>query len=74
MVLVWNIGFLVALVYSVFYASLDLKAGSLAALLCAICWVGSSFVAYQLGWALAWKVNNKVFEFEFYFCEYVVLL
>lgn len=56
-VLVWNVGFLVALMYSVFYASLDLKAGSLAALLCAVCWVGSSFVAYQLGWPLAWKVK-----------------
>jgi len=37
--------FLVALLYSVFYISLDLKAGSLAALLCALCWIGSSFVA-----------------------------
>ncbi|KAG5043133.1 hypothetical protein JHK87_007048 [Glycine soja] len=30
---------------SFFYISLDLKAGSLAALLCALCWIGSSFVA-----------------------------
>ena len=44
-ILVWNVGFLVALLYSVFYVSLDLKAGSLAALLCALCWIGSSFVA-----------------------------
>jgi len=59
-VLVWNLGFLVTLVYSVFYASLDLKAGSLAALCCVVCWVGSCFVAHQLGWSLAWKVNNLV--------------
>lgn len=59
-VLVWNIGFLVTLVYSVFYASLDLKAGSLAAFCCVVCWVGSCFVAHQLGWSLAWKVNNLV--------------
>ncbi|AES96823.1 hypothetical protein MtrunA17_Chr5g0417781 [Medicago truncatula] len=55
-VLVWNIGFLVTLVYSVFYASLDLKAGSLAAFCCVVCWVGSCFVAHQLGWSLAWKI------------------
>ncbi|XP_058777344.1 2-hydroxy-palmitic acid dioxygenase mpo1-like isoform X1 [Vicia villosa] len=55
-VLVWNLGFLFTLVYSVFYASLDLKAGSLAALLCVVCWVGGSYVGYQLGWSLAWKV------------------
>lgn len=59
-VLVWNVGFLVALTYSVFYASLDLKAGSFAALLCVVCWVGSSFVARQLGFPLAWKVNQVV--------------
>lgn len=55
-VLVWNLGFLVTLVYSVFYASLDLKAGSLAAFCCVVCWVGSCFVAHQLGWSLAWKI------------------
>ncbi|XP_029130785.1 uncharacterized endoplasmic reticulum membrane protein YGL010W isoform X2 [Cajanus cajan] len=54
-ILVWNVGFLVALVYSVFYVCFDLKAGSLAALLCALCWVASSFVASQLGLSLAWK-------------------
>lgn len=56
MILVWNVGFVVALVYSVFYVSLDLKAGSLAALLCGFCWVGSSIAASQLGLSLAWKV------------------
>lgn len=55
-VLVWNLGFLVTLVYSVFYASLDLKAGSLAAFCCVVCWAGSCFVAHQLGWSLSWKI------------------
>lgn len=59
-VLVWNLGFLFTLVYSVFYATLDLKAGSLASFLCVVCWVGGSYVGYQLGWTLAWKVNNVV--------------
>ncbi|XP_054825272.1 2-hydroxy-palmitic acid dioxygenase mpo1-like [Prosopis cineraria] len=54
--LVWNLGFVVALVYSVFYASLDLKAGSLAAVLCVHCWVASSFLACRLGFSLAWKL------------------
>ncbi|XP_061366340.1 2-hydroxy-palmitic acid dioxygenase mpo1-like [Gastrolobium bilobum] len=54
--LVWNVGFLVALIYAIFYVTLDFKAGSLAALLCAICWVSSSFVASLLGLSLAWKV------------------
>jgi uncharacterized membrane protein YGL010W len=77
-VLVWNFGFLVTLVYSVFYASLDLKAGSLAALLCVVCWVASSFVADQLGWSLSWKVNNVVthvvlFVFYRFFCLHVII-
>ncbi|GMY25957.1 uncharacterized endoplasmic reticulum membrane protein YGL010W-like [Fagus crenata] len=55
-VLVLNFGFLLALIYSVFYVCLDVKAGSLAALLCAICWVASSFIASRLGFSLAWKV------------------
>ncbi|XP_028785074.1 uncharacterized endoplasmic reticulum membrane protein C16E8.02-like isoform X2 [Neltuma alba] len=54
--LVWNPGFAIAFVYSVSYARLDLKAGSLAALLCIICWVASCFVAGLLGFCLAWKV------------------
>ena len=56
-VLIWNVGFLLALIYAVFYMILDVKAGTLAALLCAICWVGSSFVASRLGFSLAWKVK-----------------
>ncbi|GLT54651.1 hypothetical protein SLA2020_278330 [Shorea laevis] len=54
--LVLNVGFLFALIYFVFYVCLDVKAGSLAALLCAICWVASSFIASRLGFSLAWKV------------------
>ncbi|KAK4350300.1 hypothetical protein RND71_029613 [Anisodus tanguticus] len=53
--LVLNYGFLFALVYGVFYVCLDKKAGSLAALLCLICWVSSSMIARQLGFSLAWK-------------------
>ncbi|OIT25353.1 PREDICTED: uncharacterized endoplasmic reticulum membrane protein C16E8.02-like [Nicotiana attenuata] len=54
--LVLNFGFLFALVYAMFYVALDKKAGSLAALLCFVCWVSSSMVARQLGFSLAWKV------------------
>lgn len=55
-VVVFNFGFLLALVYSVFYVCLDFKAGSLAALLSLFCWVASSFVA-ELQFQLAWKVR-----------------
>ncbi|XP_047171815.1 2-hydroxy-palmitic acid dioxygenase mpo1-like [Vigna umbellata] len=55
-ILVWNVAFLVALLYSLFYVALDLKAGSLAALLSALSWMESSFLATQLRWSLAWKV------------------
>jgi uncharacterized membrane protein YGL010W len=65
---------LVTLVYSVFYSSLDLKAGSLAALLCVVCWVASSFVAYQFGWSLAWKVNNVVTHVVLVFLIYSVFV
>ncbi|QCD90409.1 uncharacterized endoplasmic reticulum membrane protein C16E8.02-like isoform X2 [Vigna unguiculata] len=51
-----NVAFVVALLYSIFYLALDLRAGSLAAFLCALCWIGSSFLASQLRWSLAWKV------------------
>jgi len=47
-----NAGFLLALIYSVFYACLDVKAGSLVALLCAICWVASSFIVSRLWFSL----------------------
>ncbi|XP_057952060.1 2-hydroxy-palmitic acid dioxygenase mpo1 [Malania oleifera] len=51
-----NFGFFVALIYGLFYICLDKKAGSLAALLCFLCWVGASILASRLGFSLAWKV------------------
>lgn len=51
-----NFGFLFALLYAAFYVSLDRKAGSLAALLCLFCWLGSCSLANSLGFSLAWKV------------------
>ncbi|KAJ7978444.1 YGL010w-like protein [Quillaja saponaria] len=54
--LVFNYGFLFAVTYALFYASLDQKAGSLAALLSLLCWVGASILANRLGFSLAWKV------------------
>eukprot|EP00257_Ricinus_communis_P006751 XP_002522464.2 uncharacterized endoplasmic reticulum membrane protein C16E8.02 [Ricinus communis] len=55
-VLLFNFGFLFALIYALFYIFLDAKAGSLAALLCAFCWVASCSLARWLGFSLAWKV------------------
>ncbi|KAK3223005.1 hypothetical protein Dsin_010030 [Dipteronia sinensis] len=55
-ILVFNLGFLLTLIYSLFYVCFDVKAGSLAALLCVFCWVASSFIANWLGFQLAWKV------------------
>ncbi|KAL8457492.1 hypothetical protein ACS0TY_034578 [Phlomoides rotata] len=54
--LVLNLGFFLTVVYGVYYVSLDRKAGSLAALLCFLCWVGGSALAYHLGFSLAWRV------------------
>lgn len=51
-----NVGCLLALVYAAFYVFLDPRAGSLAALLCLMCWLAASFVAGRLGFSLAWKV------------------
>ncbi|KAK1308485.1 hypothetical protein QJS10_CPA09g01542 [Acorus calamus] len=51
-----NYSFVFALIYGLFYASLDRKAGSLAALLCFLCWVGSGFLAQRLGFDIGWKV------------------
>ncbi|KAH8496643.1 hypothetical protein Peur_054752 [Populus x canadensis] len=55
-VLFLNIGFFLVLIYALFYICMDPKAGSLAALFCGFCWVGSCFVASWLGFSLAWKV------------------
>jgi uncharacterized membrane protein YGL010W len=54
--LVFNFGFLLALIYALFYVAFDKKAGAVAALLCFVCWVGASFLASRLGFSLAWKV------------------
>ncbi|XP_059644968.1 2-hydroxy-palmitic acid dioxygenase mpo1 [Cornus florida] len=51
-----NFGFFFALIYALFYVCLDKKAGSLGALICLVCWVGSNFLARNLGYSLAWKV------------------
>ncbi|XP_010538055.1 PREDICTED: uncharacterized endoplasmic reticulum membrane protein YGL010W [Tarenaya hassleriana] len=55
-VLRFNFGFLFASVYALFYFAMDKKAGSLAAVMCFACWVGSSFIGARLGYSLAWKV------------------
>lgn len=55
--LVLNFGFVFALMYALFYVLLDKKAGSLAALICMVCWVGASYIAVRLGYSLAWKVS-----------------
>ncbi|WCJ21313.1 hypothetical protein M5689_003476 [Euphorbia peplus] len=55
-ILLFNFGFLFTLIYALFYICLDPKAGSFAALLCALCWVSSSFLARFLGFSLSWKV------------------
>ncbi|XAR55983.1 hypothetical protein NMG60_11036249 [Bertholletia excelsa] len=56
LILILNVGFLLTLIYAVFYVCLDVKAGSLAALLCFICWVVSSYLGGRMGFSLAWKV------------------
>ncbi|KEH33299.1 2-hydroxy-palmitic acid dioxygenase mpo1 [Medicago truncatula] len=55
-ILIFNLGFVFAVVYGLFYAALDIKAGSFAAVLTFLCWVGASFVAKSIGYELAWKV------------------
>ncbi|GJR08535.1 uncharacterized endoplasmic reticulum membrane protein-like protein [Tanacetum coccineum] len=46
----------ISLMYAVFYVWFDFKAGSLAAVLCLFCWVGSCVLGSVLGFGLAWKV------------------
>jgi uncharacterized membrane protein YGL010W len=55
-VLAVNFAFLFALIYALFYVLMDRKAGSLAALLCLLCWIGTDSLATRLGFSLAWKV------------------
>ncbi|CAK9312264.1 unnamed protein product [Citrullus colocynthis] len=54
--LVLNFGFLFALLYALLYVLFDKRAGSLAAFMCFLCWVGASVFAFKLGWTLTWKV------------------
>ncbi|KAL1207875.1 hypothetical protein V5N11_014040 [Cardamine amara subsp. amara] len=56
-VLRFNLGFIFTVVYALFYICLDKKSGFIAALMCFSCWVGSSFLAAQLGPSLAFKVG-----------------
>ncbi|GAB2223887.1 hypothetical protein Droror1_Dr00004631 [Drosera rotundifolia] len=49
-------GLAVAVFYGLFYVNLDKKAGTLAAVMCLLCWVGASWVSGLLGPSLAWKV------------------
>ncbi|KAF3329177.1 endoplasmic reticulum membrane protein C16E8.02 [Carex littledalei] len=51
-----NFSFVFALIYAVFYVLMDRKAGSLAAILCFLCWIGSESLATRLGFSLGWKV------------------
>ncbi|XP_074588930.1 2-hydroxy-palmitic acid dioxygenase MPO1-like [Curcuma longa] len=51
-----DLGFVFVVMIGLFYVSMDRKAGSLAALLCVLCWIGSGCLASQLGFSLAWKV------------------
>ncbi|XP_074564054.1 2-hydroxy-palmitic acid dioxygenase MPO1-like [Curcuma longa] len=51
-----NFAFVFALVYALFYLLMDRKVGSLAALLCFLCWIGSHALALRLGFSLAWKI------------------
>ncbi|KAK2387685.1 2-hydroxy-palmitic acid dioxygenase MPO1 [Trifolium repens] len=55
-ILVFNLGFIVTVFYALFYAALDIKAGSFVAVFIFLGWVSSSFVANSLGYELAWKV------------------
>ncbi|XP_062095353.1 2-hydroxy-palmitic acid dioxygenase MPO1-like [Humulus lupulus] len=55
--LILNLGFVFTVIYSLFYVCLDNKAGSLAALLCFLCWVGASLLGQRLGFSLGWKVG-----------------
>ncbi|XP_076922941.1 2-hydroxy-palmitic acid dioxygenase MPO1-like [Bidens hawaiensis] len=55
-IMVFNFGFLFTLIYVVCYVCFDVKAGSLAGLLCLFCWVAGCVLGSQLGFQVAWKV------------------
>lgn len=60
------------MIYALFYVCLDKKAGSLAALLCVLCWVGASLLAGRLGFSLAWKVSSSVLAYVFFVDDIVL--
>lgn len=60
-----DIGFILTVIYAVFYICLDKKSGVLAALLCFSCWIGSSFLAARLGHSLTLKVSSLHFSGNF---------
>ena len=60
--MVVNWSFLGASFYALFYVSLDRKAGSLAALLCLVCWICSNALAQKLGFSFGWKVIIQLFQ------------
>ena len=74
--LVFNFGFAVVLTYSIFYILLERRTGSLAALLCILCWVGSSVLGSRLGFSRTWKVtDSRVLTAEIllhFFCVLVI--
>ncbi|KAM1346572.1 hypothetical protein ACFX13_036607 [Malus domestica] len=51
-----NLGSVFTLAYCLYYVKLDKKAGSLAALICILCWVGASILGSELGFSKSWKV------------------
>ncbi|KAI5332808.1 uncharacterized endoplasmic reticulum membrane protein YGL010W-like [Prunus avium] len=51
-----NFGFVFTVMYALYYVGLDKKAGSLAALLCFVNWVGASVLGGELGFSKSWKV------------------
>eukprot|EP00252_Welwitschia_mirabilis_P022987 TRINITY_DN638_c0_g1_i1.p1 TRINITY_DN638_c0_g1~~TRINITY_DN638_c0_g1_i1.p1 ORF type:complete len:201 (+),score=16.54 TRINITY_DN638_c0_g1_i1:358-960(+) len=53
---VFNLSFIAAVVYALFYIMLDKKAGALAGVLCMLCWIGSNALGQKLGFSLGWKV------------------
>nr|XP_009404089.2 PREDICTED: uncharacterized endoplasmic reticulum membrane protein YGL010W-like isoform X2 [Musa acuminata subsp. malaccensis] len=55
-VLAVDLGLAFAVAFGLFYVLMDRRAGSLAAILCVLCWAGSGCLASRLGFSLAWKV------------------
>lgn len=69
-VLTFNFGFLLAMIYGIYYVGLDKKAGCLGALLCFLCWVGSSNLAHRLDFSCSWKVDSLFPFLKILFCSF----